>query len=540
LTTYAALPRPGLAEMPPVRLERLPQAVARRDRASFYPAAIVLALAAGGLSVAIGPRGLSYDVWSWLVWGRELIHGTLSTAGSGSSFKPLPVAVTALLGWTSAAPMIWLVLARAGAVFAALLAFRVGWRLAGPLAGFIAAVGLLASDQYLGFLAVSGRCEPIDAALTLVAVDAHLSRRRAGAVACLALAGLVRIEMWAFVLVYALWWLHAGRGQVRLNRRRAAILAGLLVALPMVWFLPDLVTTGDLLRSAQDARVESQGGPLLAAVPFLATFKEAAGLLPWPFTVAFCGELIVGSTVFVRRGRIRATWVLALAALALVLVEAVMVQFDLDTAVPRYLLQSVAVGTVVAGCFVVDAARWLVGRVRRVERAGLPVPGWVVSVAALATPVVFLVAAAPSVPRISHYGSGMRNDRALAVLARQLPGAIAEAGGRAHVVACGPVTTTTLQVPAVAWNLRLHMDQVGDRVAPSSGTVLSRGHDLPRLPAEWSSRYTTIGRVVPSGSRWRVQSTCPPASWLLAHPAQKDVALGAAAAGAGAAAASST
>ena len=41
------------------------------------------------------PSQPSYDPLAWLIWGRELAHFQLDTAG-GPSWKPLPVFVTAL------------------------------------------------------------------------------------------------------------------------------------------------------------------------------------------------------------------------------------------------------------------------------------------------------------------------------------------------------------------------------------------------------------------------------------------------------------
>ena len=54
-----------------------------------------------------------YDPWAWLLWGREVAGGALSTV-EGPAFKPLPVAVCALLApLGGAAPWLW-VRARAG------------------------------------------------------------------------------------------------------------------------------------------------------------------------------------------------------------------------------------------------------------------------------------------------------------------------------------------------------------------------------------------------------------------------------------------
>jgi hypothetical protein len=90
----------------------------------------------------------SYDPWAWLLWGREIAHGTLSTA-EGPAFKPLPVAATALLTpLGGAAPVVWVIVARAGTVLAVVLGFRLGRRLAGgSIAAGVAAAGGVAPSR---------------------------------------------------------------------------------------------------------------------------------------------------------------------------------------------------------------------------------------------------------------------------------------------------------------------------------------------------------------------------------------------------------
>jgi hypothetical protein len=63
-------------------------------------------LALGFLSLAL-PSTPTYDPWSWILWGREVLHGDLVTE-SGPSWKPLPVLFTvpfSLFG--DAAPYLW-------------------------------------------------------------------------------------------------------------------------------------------------------------------------------------------------------------------------------------------------------------------------------------------------------------------------------------------------------------------------------------------------------------------------------------------------
>src|SRR5918993_5526834 len=81
------------------------------------------AAAASPLLVRAAP---GYDPWTWLLWGREVAGGSLSTV-DGPAFKPLPVAVCALLApLGSAAPVVWVVLVRAAAGAALVLAYRLG------------------------------------------------------------------------------------------------------------------------------------------------------------------------------------------------------------------------------------------------------------------------------------------------------------------------------------------------------------------------------------------------------------------------------
>jgi hypothetical protein len=74
---------------------------------------VVGCLALAGLSL-LAPGAPTYDPWSWIIWGREVVHLDLSTAG-GPSWKPLPVLFTApfsllgdgvspTCGWSSLGP----------------------------------------------------------------------------------------------------------------------------------------------------------------------------------------------------------------------------------------------------------------------------------------------------------------------------------------------------------------------------------------------------------------------------------------------------
>src|SRR4051794_41861789 len=125
-------------------LERRPASQAITDDSSHTKARPWKALLLGCLAVAtlslLLPSVPTYDPWSWIIWGREVLHGDLVTT-EGPSWKPLPVLFTtpfALFG-DDAAPALWLVVARAGGVLAFAMAYRLRRRPGGPGGGGVGA-----------------------------------------------------------------------------------------------------------------------------------------------------------------------------------------------------------------------------------------------------------------------------------------------------------------------------------------------------------------------------------------------------------------
>src|SRR5215217_4060572 len=157
-----------------------------------------LALAVASLAL---PSALGYDPWAWLVWGRELAHGTLDTTG-GPSWKPLPsLLIVPLTPLGDATPAAWLVVVRAAALAAPLLTFRIAHRLTGSAAaGVVAGVAVvLCADAFI--TALRGYSEPLLTASVLAAVYAWLRGRPLAALVALAIAGLARPEAWPFCLL---------------------------------------------------------------------------------------------------------------------------------------------------------------------------------------------------------------------------------------------------------------------------------------------------------------------------------------------------
>src|SRR3954469_20538970 len=174
----------------------------RAPRGWALAGAACLGVAALSLLVSHEP---TYDPAAWLIWGREILHGDLSTT-AGPSWKPLPILVTApaaLLG-DGAQQDVWLIVARGGALAALVLCYRLAWRLEGPVAGVIAAVALLVSSGY-ATRTFRGDSEGILVALAFGAIETHLVGRRRLAFGLLVATALLRPEMWLFAGLYGLW-----------------------------------------------------------------------------------------------------------------------------------------------------------------------------------------------------------------------------------------------------------------------------------------------------------------------------------------------
>src|SRR5580698_8902642 len=93
----AATDTPGAAGA----LDRVLAWIRSAPFASSLIACIILALISG----AVLPTVPSYDPWSWIVWGREVLDPHLSLLiGGGSSWKPFPVLFTWFYGLFAGAP----------------------------------------------------------------------------------------------------------------------------------------------------------------------------------------------------------------------------------------------------------------------------------------------------------------------------------------------------------------------------------------------------------------------------------------------------
>ena len=129
--------------------------------------------AALSLLIAAAP---DYDAWAYLTWGREVTRLELSTT-AGPAFKPLPVAICALIA--PLGPDAWLFVVRAAALAAVALAIRLAWELTRSRTAAAAAAGaVVLTGDFVRHAAV-GNAEPLLCALALGALAAS-SRRSDG------------------------------------------------------------------------------------------------------------------------------------------------------------------------------------------------------------------------------------------------------------------------------------------------------------------------------------------------------------------------
>jgi hypothetical protein len=461
--------RHGAASADRRPLARGPRAL--RDRP--YAALVAACLAGGALSLLVLPAGIGSDAWAWLVWGRELVELGLDPT-NGPSWKPLPVVLTtplALLG--DAAPLVWSVVARAGALLAVAFCFRLGARIGGPVAAWLAALGLLTTD--LVDYAASADSEPLAAALLLGALERHLDGRRAQALVLLALAALGRPEAWVLLALYA------GLLAVREPRLRSPAVAALILP-PALWLGPPWLATGDPLSAGTRANRVTEASLATADVPALAVLGRAAELAPLP---VFAGALVATAAAVVaataRRSvagleldrSARPTLVLAGGAALWVALVAALTQAGF-TGNERYLFPAIAALCVLGGV----GASVIVHAVGGAPR-GATVEGPAPRSAAVgsgpgladsgasrartaAAVLVLLLLAAPFGLARAREIAGFRAEAA--ERARTIAGleaAVARAGGRARVLGCGaPAVTRPGTQGTLAWELAAPLSAV--------------------------------------------------------------------------------
>jgi hypothetical protein len=443
-------------------------------------AGLIAAVAVALLSAIVVAPAPSYDPWSWLQWGREVAGGDLHTA-EGPAFKPLPVAVCALLTpLGDLAPWVWVTTARMGAVLAVGLAFGLGRRLAGgsAAAGTVAAVGVALCGAFLAYSA-AGVITGWVLASALAGAWAWQAGRPRLALACALVCALLQVETWPFVLLFGglLW----RRGIV--DRRLLVLMA---VAIPACWFMPEWLGSGDLLRSAERARIPNPGHPALADVPLLASIEQAAGLMLWPLWIGVVALLAIA---WRGRGPARQALVPAAVGGAWIGLVALMSQVIGFSGEPRYALPGVALIAISGAVGLVTAGR---AGTRRPGKLALAIVAGLVLLAALPR-----VESLRALPTAQAYQWELSND---------LADAIRAAGGREAVLGCGTVYVGPLRGPLMAYRLDVPKHTVEPDLPPVAPGTVFRSRRIAGIEIEPAAPNGLA--VVGHTARWQVRQAC--------------------------------
>ncbi len=397
---------------------------------------LAVCLVLGALSLLL-PSEPSYDPLAWVIWGREIAHLSLDTSG-GPSWKPLPVVFTTLvapLGELDRAipPALWMALARAGALLALAMAFRLVFRLggggaAGALGGAVAVAALCLTPDWFQFTA-HGSEAPMAVALMLWAVERHLDGRAGHALVLGTLACLLRPELVPFLALYWLWaWL--ARPPLR------PALAAVAVVLPAAWVVPEWIGSGNPLDGGKQAASQPVWSLSLAEQPWLRALERihnhAGPVVEVLVAVAMAGAML------------RRRWtVVALAGAALAQAGVYLLMTEAGfSGNPRYVLPALAVACVLAG----------VGAAVIAARPVVPATAGLAAVALLA-----LWFGEAQVTRLEHEVRqvGLRME-----IHRDLGRAIARVGGPRAVAAVGPATANRALHSRIAWELGVPMGAV--------------------------------------------------------------------------------
>ena len=471
---------------PALRADRSSDGAARGATSARPWRLLVLGcLALAGLSL-LGPHRPTYDPWSWLIWGREIAHLDLVTT-AGPSWKPLPVLFTtpfSLFG-DSAAPLLWLLVARTGGLLAIALAYRVASRIAGTAAGgIIAALALVLANDFVDSFA-RGNSEGLLVAASLWAIERHLDGRFRDAFLFGVVAALLRPESWPFVALYGVWLVHrkwASPGR----RRNVAMVTGAAALVALLWLVPEYIGSGNLLRAASRAREPVAGSPAQTANPFLSVFDNGSSALNWPIYAGAVLAALFALGTFVRERRITPALALGAIATALMILVGLLAEAGF-TGNLRYVTLPAAVLCVLGG---VGWAQLIATAARRYGRVAAAALGTL----ALAASAQFVV------DDVSRLGDQLEQLRDAARVSAALPDLIRQAGGETAVKRCSPIYTGRFEVPLVAWELHIHQDQAHTQPHPPGTLILPRAQTItpdPRFPPRAAT------------DRWILGSSCP-------------------------------
>src|SRR3954452_24314152 len=220
------------------------EAPRRRRRAVPWPAIALAGLILGTLvGFVVYPTFPNYDSYYSLLWGREVLHGTLPSfdAYRAPTEHPLAIAFGAVLAIVGDdADRIMVFATFASFVVLAAGMYRLGRASFGTLVGLVAAA-LLCTRFDFPFLAARAYIDIPYLALIVWAVALEADRRRRGTpvFVLLAAAGLLRPEAWLLSGLYWLWCFLPATWPQRIKY------AALSAIGPVVWPAVDWIVTGD-------------------------------------------------------------------------------------------------------------------------------------------------------------------------------------------------------------------------------------------------------------------------------------------------------
>jgi len=486
---------------------------------------IVVSIAIAAVSL-IFPSTPSYDPWSWIIWGRQIAHGSLDLQ-NGPSWKPLPVIFTTVFGlFGQAAPNLWLVVGRAGATLASLMTFwlaaRFTWWLRDPstgsgrrsrraelaylapaaLAGSVAMVGLVLSSEFLS-TSILGYSEGLMIAATLIGIERHIDGHPRQAFAVGIIAALDRPEFWALWGPYGLWLMWKDRDSVPL-------VVGLAVLTLLLWFVPQKLGGVGLTQAAKHDLSPTGVSAASASCPICTEIADHAWpLMPFRIKVAEFLTMLVGAFLVVRTWRARGAFrletdrdrgIAGLLGFGLLgclwfLIVGIETEFGFSGNT-RYLVLGSALLFVCGGGGFGWAAIALGRQTRRVaprlvarlHPAGMALSGTAVLTAVFLFVPTWVGQSLISPAAVRHgmsYQSQLRED---------MVALIRRAGGAKQVASCGPVMTEAYQVPMVAWYLRLPFTSVaaGPTVNPQGLAPVNKG----QWPAVIFQAAPTPGNII--------------------------------------------
>ena len=409
------------------------------------------------------PSTPTYDPWAWILWGREIVHLDLTTTG-GPSWKPLPVLFTIPFSFfgDAVSPLLWVWIARAGALLAIAMSYRVARRLvggaAGVVAGIFAAAFLFSSFKYIRDAAL-GNSEALLAGLALWAFERHLDGRRDQALLLGFGAALLRPEVWPFLGLYGLW-LWFKEPQLRL---RMVVLGALI---PLLWFGPEIWGSGDPLRASTRANNPNPGSAAFADHPGLEVISRFNHVTIKPLLAAAVIAMAFAAVHWFRERRERATLFLFGSGLAWLLLVAGMTEGGY-AGNQRYLIVTTTAVCVLGGVGVGRIFQALQNRATGL--AGSPRTGLVAAVA------VFVLLSTALVPvvdqKVDNARLTLQRLRYEASIWSGLREVVHKAGGKDVLLACGGVYSGPFQTQMVAYTLGIHGIQVGWTETPAPGVA---------------------------------------------------------------------